>query len=64
MTDFFNQIFQSADINTPTTIFRIVLSFFAGAIIGFERVTHRSLNHLLSFISTQFPQEKTQIGFK
>ena len=41
MTQFFNQLIHSTTIDQQTIIFRVVLSFFAGAIIGFERETHR-----------------------
>jgi len=38
---YFNEIIQSTDINTGTTLLRLGLSFIAGAVIGFERETHR-----------------------
>ena len=41
MTNFINQLISSTEINTATVVFRIIVSFFAGAIIGFERETHR-----------------------
>jgi putative Mg2+ transporter-C (MgtC) family protein len=39
--DFLNEIIQSTEINTSTSFLRLALSFIAGAIIGFERETHR-----------------------
>lgn len=41
MTEFINKLIHSTSIDQHTIIFRIVLSFFAGALIGFERETHR-----------------------
>lgn len=41
MTDLINHLLNSNIIDEETVVFRIILSFFAGAIIGFERETHR-----------------------
>jgi len=37
----FIELINSTEINTGTTLFRLGFSFIAGAIIGFERETHR-----------------------
>jgi putative Mg2+ transporter-C (MgtC) family protein len=39
--NYLNELIQSNEINNTTIIFRLLLSFIAGAIIGFERETHR-----------------------
>ncbi|MFA9392580.1 MAG: MgtC/SapB family protein [Prolixibacteraceae bacterium] len=41
MAELFNHLIYATTIDHSTVIFRIVLSFFAGALIGFERETHR-----------------------
>lgn len=38
---FLSEIIKSTDITTGTTLLRLGLSFIAGAVIGFERETHR-----------------------
>jgi putative Mg2+ transporter-C (MgtC) family protein len=38
---YLNEIIQSTEINTATTLFRLGLSVVAGAIIGVERESHR-----------------------
>lgn len=43
MSDLFNSLANSTIIDNQTVILRIVLSFFAGAIIGIEREAHRQL---------------------
>lgn len=39
--EFLNSIIHSTEINSGTILFRLALSFIAGAIIGFEREYHR-----------------------
>nr|WP_320120461.1 MgtC/SapB family protein [uncultured Marinifilum sp.] len=39
--DFFNQLITETEITGETILFRLVLSFIVGAIIGIERETHK-----------------------
>jgi putative Mg2+ transporter-C (MgtC) family protein len=39
--EYFNQIISTTEITTETILWRLLFSFFIGAIIGLERETHR-----------------------
>jgi putative Mg2+ transporter-C (MgtC) family protein len=38
--EFLNQVLESSEINGQTATLRLLLSFFAGMLVGLERETH------------------------
>lgn len=72
--EFLNEIIHSTEVNTTTSFFRLVLSFIAGAIIGFERETHHQPaglrthilictgSTLIMLLSIYIPQTYTQFS--